>query len=77
MSPLITKQKAISVRVCVFVEVCVLFLDESVDVVLSSMLTVGHLKHTRHTQQGLLSVSVAHNLDAHTERKKKDKKVRG
>lgn len=39
----------------------VLFLDESIDVVLCSVLVVGHLEHTRHTQQGLLSVSVTHN----------------
>lgn len=38
-----------------------LFLDESIDVVLCSMVIVRHLKYTRHTQQRLLSVSVAHH----------------
>lgn len=58
--------KAIHVfqRECVYV--CVLFLDESIDVVLCSVLVVGHLEHTRHTQQRFLSVSVAHHLETHT-----------
>lgn len=55
---------------CVCMCVCVLFLDESIDVVLCSVLIVGHLEHARHTQQGLLSVSVAHNLNTHTQIKR-------
>lgn len=43
-----------------------LLLDQAVDVVLRSVLVVGHLEHTRHAQQGLLSFSVADNLDTHT-----------
>lgn len=50
---------------CVCTRGCVLFLDESIDVVLSSVLIVGHLKHTRHTKQRLVSVSVADHLDTH------------
>lgn len=40
-----------------------LFLDEPVDVVLRSVLVVGHLEHAGHAEQRLLSVSVAHHLD--------------
>lgn len=58
--------KAIHVFQREWVYVCVLFLDESIDVVLCSVLVVGHLEHTRHTQQRFLSVSVAHHLETHT-----------
>jgi len=34
------------------------------------MLAVGHLKHTRHTKQDLLSVSIADNLDTERERER-------
>lgn len=58
MLPHITKQR---LYMCLWVYMSVLFFDESIDVVLCSMLIVGHLEHTCHTKQGLLSISVAHN----------------
>ena len=53
-------------------EECALFLDEPIDVVLCSVLVVGNLEHTRHTQQGLLSVSVAHHLHTKQQSQVKD-----
>lgn len=38
------------------------FLYQSVDVMLGTVLTVGHLEHARHTQQRLLGVPVRHHL---------------
>ena len=44
----------------------VLFLDETVDVVLGAVFVVGDLKDARHAQQGLLRVPVADHLRGHT-----------
>lgn len=59
------------------VYMCVLFLDEPIDVVLCSVLVVGHLEHTRHTQQRFLSVSVAHHLEKHTHGNEEHTRGRG
>lgn len=35
--------------------------DQSVDMMLSAVFTVGHLENTRHAEQSLLSFSVGHH----------------
>ena len=42
---------------------CVLFLDQTVNVVLCPVFVVGHFENTGHAQQRLLGLSVAHHLD--------------